>query len=218
MTGKTHKFIGIVVGGAAAYYGMTVLHDPVHLFYLAAVPVGAMLPDIDHDRSKLGRSRKNVVNAVSTLFGSLVVAAIAFYLADAYTKARLIPAISTVLVILIPFLLLISLTKISFIRNNLKFMAKHRGLMHTLIMPAILFIAAFIITEPTFKIVVTGLAVGYATHIFADLLTVKGCPILYPLSKKNVSIMKIKTGTFGEYIAGFAVSAAIGAFFLTGIL
>jgi len=74
MTGKTHKFIGIVVGGAAAYYGVTALHDPVHLFYLVAVPVGAMLPDIDHDNSKLGRSRKNIVSAASTLFGSLIVA------------------------------------------------------------------------------------------------------------------------------------------------
>ncbi|MCL2773968.1 MAG: metal-dependent hydrolase [Oscillospiraceae bacterium] len=217
MTGKTHKFIGIVVGGAAAYYGMTVLHDPIHLFYLAAVPVGAMIADIDHDRSKLGRSRKNILNAVSAIFSSLIAAAIIFYLIDAYTKSRLIPAILTVLLILIPFLLLTSLTKIDFVRNNLKFMVKHRGLMHTLIMPAILFVAAFYITEPTFKIVVTGLAIGYATHIFADLLTVKGCPILYPLSKKNISIMKIKTGTFSEYIAGFIVSVTIGAFFLVGI-
>ena len=217
MTGKTHKFIGIVAGGAAAYYGMTVLHDTAHLFYLAAVPVGAMLADIDHDSSKIGRTRKGVFAVISTVFAALMVGAISFFLFDAYKKNMLTQAILTVLVILIPFALLTSLTKINFVKDNLKFMVKHRGLMHTLIMPAVLSAAAFFIKQPEFKIIVAGLAIGYATHIFADLLTVKGCPILYPLSKKNISIMRIKTGTFGEYIAGFIVSIAVGALFLTGI-
>lgn len=218
MTGKTHKFIGIVAGGAAAYYGVAVLKDPIYLFYLAAVPVGAMIPDIDHDKSKIGRSRKNIIAAVSAVFGSLVIVAVSFFLVDAYTKNKLIPAVITVLTILIPFAILTSLSKIGFIKKNLKFMVKHRGLMHTLIMPAILLISAFFISEPTFKTVVTGLAIGYVTHIFADLLTVRGCPVFYPFSKKNFNIMKIKTGTLSEYVAGFILSATIAAVFLTGLI
>jgi len=218
MTGKTHKFIGIAAGGAAAYYGIAVLNNPEHLFYLAAVPVGAMIADIDHDSSKLGRSRKNLMTAVSTIFGSLMIVAITFFLADAYAKERLVPAVATVFMILIPFLLMTSLAKISFIKNNLKFMVKHRGIMHTLILPCIMFAAAFFIAEPTFKIVVTGLTVGYATHIFADLLTVRGCPVFYPFSKKNINIMKIKTGTLGEYAAGLIMSAALAALFACGII
>jgi len=218
MTGKTHKFIGIVAGGAAAYYGITALNSPVHLFYLAAVPVGAMIADIDHDSSKIGRSRKGIITAISAIFGSLVIVAVSFFLADAYAKERLMPAIAIVLMILIPFVFLTSLAKISFIKNNLKFMVKHRGLMHTLILPGIMLAATFFITEPTFKIVVTGLTVGYATHIFADLLTVRGCPIFYPLSKKNIKFMEIKTGTLSEYVAGLIISIAVGAFFLSGIL
>lgn len=218
MTGKTHKFIGIAAGGAAAYFGITALNNPEHLFYLAAVPVGAMIADIDHDRTKIGRTRKNIMAAVSTIFGSLMIVAISFFLADAYAKERLMPAVATVLMILIPFLLLTSFAKIGFIKNNLKFMVKHRGLMHTLIMPGIMFAATFFITEPTFKIVVTGLTIGYATHIFADMLTVRGCPVFYPLSKKNINIMKIKTGSLSEYIAGLIISAAIVAVFVSGII
>ena len=86
--------------------------------------------------------------------------------------------------------------------------------MHTLIIPAIMFAAAFFIEEPVFKIAVTGLTGGYMTHIFSDMLTVRGCPVLFPLSKKNISIMKIKSGSFAEYIAGIALSAAIVVFFL----
>ena len=218
MTGKTHKFIGIIAGGAAAYYGIAVLGSPEHLFYLVAMPVGAMIADIDHDSSKIGRSRKHIMTAVSTVFGALMIVAISFFLVDAYAKERLIPAIATVLMILVPFLLLTSIAKIEFIKKHLKFMVKHRGLMHTLIMPALMFLATFFITELTFKIVVTGLTIGYATHIFADMLTVRGCPIFYPFSKKNIKIMKIKTGTFNEYVAGVIISVALGALFLSGII
>ena len=218
MTGKTHKFIGIIAGGAAAYYGMSVLNDPAHMFYLIAVPVGAMIADIDHDNSKLGRSRKNIMAAVSTLFGSLAIVAISFFLVDAYANDRLNSAIPIVLMVSLPFLILISLSKIDFVKNNLKFMVKHRGLMHTLIIPGFLFAATYFIKEPTFKILVVGLTMGYSTHILADLLTSRGCPIFFPFTKKYFNFMSIKTGSSGEYIAGAVISAGIIALFWFGLI
>lgn len=218
MTGKTHKFIGLVVGGAVAYYGMTALDDPMHMFYIIAVPVGAMIADIDHDSSKLGRSRKNIITAISTLFASLAIVAISFFLVDAYTNKRLMPAIGTVLIIVLPFLILSALSKTKFIQDNLKFMVKHRGLMHTLIIPAFFYAATYLIKEPTFKILITGLTIGYFTHLLADLLTARGCPIFFPFSKKNIKFMKIKTGGAGEYIAAAVICVCLGALFGFGII
>jgi len=218
MTGKTHKFIGIVAGGAAAYHGITAFGEPAYMFFIIAVPVGAMIADIDHDNSKLGRSRKNIMAAISTLFASLAIVAISFFLVDAYTKDNLTPAILTVLMIAVPFLLLVSLSKTKFAKNNLKFIVKHRGLMHTLILPLALFAATYFIEEKTFKILITGLTIGYATHILADLLTVRGCPIFFPFTKKNFNFMSIKTGSAGEYIAAAIISAGIAALFLSGLI
>lgn len=218
MTGKTHKFIGMVAGAAAAYYGFRVLDNPADLFYLIACPIGAMIPDIDHDNSKLGRSRKNITTAIGSLFSSFVLVAVVFFLVDAYQKQNLLPAIATILLILIPFALLVSLSKIKVVKKNLKFIVKHRGLMHTLILPASMFGAGFLVTEPTFKILLTGLNIGYITHILADLLTVRGCPILYPLTKKNIRFMHIKTSTPGEYSAGVALAAVIATLLLTGVI
>jgi len=222
MTGKTHKFIGIVAGGAIVYHGMTSVDpaDPMYMFYLIAVPVGAMIADIDHDSSKLGRSRKNIMTAISTVFASLAIVAISFFLVDAYTDTAksFMFAICTVLLVVLPFLILTALSKIKFVKENLKFMVKHRGLMHTLIMPACLYAATYFIKEPTFKILINGLTIGYILHLLADLLTVRGCPIFFPFSKKNIKFMKIKTGSTGEYIAAALICIGAAAIFLSGVI
>ena len=220
MNGKTHKFIGIVAGGAAAYHGIAAQSDPMHMFYIIAVPIGAMLADIDHDNSKLGRSRKSIMTAISSIGGSLAIVAISLFLIDAYTDINksFVQAILTVCMVALPFLLLSALSKIKVVKKNLKFMVKHRGLMHTLIVPGFLFAATYFIAEPTFKILVNGLTVGYITHLLADMLTVMGCPVLFPFSKKNIKFMNIKTGTNAEYIAAAILSVAFAALFLSGLV
>jgi membrane-bound metal-dependent hydrolase YbcI (DUF457 family) len=220
MNGKTHKFIGVIAGGAAAYYGIVNQSDPMHMFYIIAVPLGAMLADIDHDNSKLGRSRKNIMTAVSSFFRSLSIFTISFFLIDAYTDSEksFNQAIFTVCMVVLPFLFLTFLSKIKFIKENLKFMVKHRGLMHTLILPGFLFAATYFIKEPMFKILINGLVIGYISHLLADLVTVRGCPIFFPISKKNIKFMNIKTGSQGEYIAAAAISIGLAALFLSGLV
>ena len=219
MTGKTHKFIGIAAGAAIVYAGMTADQvNPASLLYLIAVPMGAMLPDIDHPRAKLGKGWKTAVTAVRSLFGSFALAAVAFYLADAYRNDNLLSAVAVVLITVIPFMLLAGLSRIPKVRRQLNFIAKHRGLMHTLILPAGMFGAGFLVREPTFAALLTGVNIGYVTHIAADMMTVHGCPIFYPFSKKNQRFMRITTGTAGEYIAGLALAAVFAAVFLTGLI
>jgi len=219
MTGKSHKFIGFAAGGAAAYYGIT--HNPgeaLYLFYIIAAPAGAMIADIDHDGSKLGRSRKTIITAVTALIAAFAIVAVAFFLVDGYSNDKFIPAVCTVLLVALPFFVLSALSKTSFIKNNMKFMVKHRGLMHTLILPAFLFASTYYITEPTFKIFVTGITIGYLTHLIADMLTARGCPVLFPFTKKNIRFLKITTGTFPEYIAALILSAGAAALLLSGLI
>jgi len=219
MTGKSHKFIGLAAGGAAAYYGVT--HNPgeaLYLLYIIAAPAGAMIADVDHDGSKLGRSRKTLVAAVTALFASLAIVSAAFFLVDGYTSGKFISAVCTLLLVALPFLVLSALSKIAFIKDNLKFMVKHRGLMHTLILPAFLFASTYFIGEPTFKIFITGITVGYLTHLLSDMLTVRGCPVLFPFTKKYIRFMKIKTGTFPEYIAAAVLAAGAAALMLSGLI
>ena len=221
MTGKSHKFIGLVAGGAAAYYGVT--HNPgeaVYLLYILAAPAGAMIADIDHDGSKLGRSRKTFMAVASSLLAAFAIVAITFFLADGYNKGqdKFFQSVLTVILVAAPFLILTALSKTEFIKNNLKFMVKHRGLMHTLIMPGVLFAATYFIKEPTFRIFITGLTIGYITHLLADMLTVRGCPVLFPVTKKNIKFMKIKTGSVPEYIAAAVLSAGAAALMLSGLI
>lgn len=218
MTGKTHKIIGIIAGGAAMYYGVKTTGDALYMLYLISAPAGAMIADIDHDSSKLGRSRKNIMTALSALLGSLAVVAISFFLVDGYAKGNFLPSVLTVLLVALPFLILTFFSKINFIKNNLQFAVKHRGIMHTLILPAFLLASTYFIEEPIFKIFITGLTIGYITHLAADMLTVRGCPVLFPFTKKNIRFMKIKTGTFGEYIAAAILGAGTAALLLSGLI
>lgn len=48
---------------------------------------------------------------------------------------------------------------------------------------------------------VLGLFGGMASHLFMDMLTISGIPLLYPFSDKKFSIAPFKTGGIGEYIA-----------------
>lgn len=78
---------------------------------------------------------------------------------------------------------------------------KHRGITHTLLVPAVLYA---IIYQFDFNIMVMsqvfGFLFGWVMHIFADLLNKKGVPVLWPLMTSHFHIMTIKTGTIEEKI------------------
>ena len=75
-----------------------------------------------------------------------------------------------------------------------KLIGKHRGYGHSLIwlIPFSL-ICIFNVS------IAAALVIGFISHIFLDILTVNGCPILYPISKTNFVCFgkkrRIKTGT-----------------------
>jgi inner membrane protein len=75
-----------------------------------------------------------------------------------------------------------------------KLIGKHRGYGHSLI-----WLIPFFLISIFNVSIAAALVMGFISHIFLDILTVNGCPILYPVSKTNFVCFgkkrRIKTGT-----------------------
>lgn len=80
----------------------------------------------------------------------------------------------------------------------------HRGITHSPIaMGAFVFFLyllskLFIVTSPFIKLWFIGFFLGILSHIFLDMLTKGGVPLLLPFTKKRISLTKMKTGSMGE--------------------
>lgn len=87
-----------------------------------------------------------------------------------------------------------------------KFISKHlthRGITHTLLVPAILLaLMLFVAAEgvPVLPELILGFNVGWLVHILADLCNRKGVPLFWPLSSKRVHIAAFLTSSWHEYV------------------
>lgn len=90
------------------------------------------------------------------------------------------------------------------------FKFRHRGKMHSLIPYIIVYFIIYnkILTSvqkhelvTLYIIAISGFLVGVISHLVLDIITVRGVPILYPFSKKNYSILKLKTEKHDKYIS-----------------
>ncbi|MCL2404444.1 MAG: metal-dependent hydrolase [Defluviitaleaceae bacterium] len=197
MTGKSHKAIGTAAGAAIAIYGIR-QGDYVFALALVTAPLAAMLPDIDHGSARIGRLRKLIANIIVTAIAVAVVVA-------AWIHGRFIlENYRTVLLvgvgIVIPTLILFKLSQTKWVRETWGFVTKHRGIMHTLIIPICTVIATIFIRDRYFLILTYGFLAGYVSHILADCMTTKGCPILFPVLRRNIRFIKLKTGSDAERI------------------
>ena len=75
-------------------------------------------------------------------------------------------------------------------------MLKHRGVLHApatyLVLAAVLF--ACIGAHSLTRAAICGLLAGTASHLLLDALTPSGIPLLWPLTKKRISLLPIQTG------------------------
>lgn len=103
----------------------------------------------------------------------------------------------------------------------------HRGVTHTLLFPALLFVAAYFTNTwsvlPTFLF---GMIVGWIAHIIADLFNSKGVPLFWPLFREKVHIASFKTDNETHQVIFIALWEAViiclllihfGVFSLTAI-
>ena len=197
MTGTQHKIVGTgfgIAGAWAIYHGQG---DPYGVLVLPLSIAGSMLPDIDHDMTKIGRKRKAVTSMTTKTFnlalvvgiiGAAILAIITMFGIRNFGYSPIELGLVAVGLILVCIL-----KKVLSNSKTFKWATKHRGIMHTLVVPAILFLAMRISDFPLWRYSMLGLFIGYCSHLFADMLTVEGCPILFPLTKNNKRFLTLKT-------------------------
>jgi len=206
MTGKSHKAIGIAAGAAIAIYGIG--HGELaYSIALVSAPLAAMLPDIDHNQAKMGKIRKQMANIAVTVLAVIVVIAAWTYGLVVIQNYRTVLLLG--LVVVIPTFILFKLSQTRWVRDTWGFVVKHRGIMHTLIIPILTIVATIFITDRYFLILTYGFLAGYVSHILADCLTTRGCPILFPFSRTNIRFNNIRTGSHAEKVHTIVLVVAI---------
>lgn len=87
------------------------------------------------------------------------------------------------------------------ISRIISIIAGHRKLFHApLFYTAIYLITIMQIKSTLLLILVKGIFLGIMSHLILDIITLGGLPILYPFSKKKLSLGNIKTDGFLEHI------------------
>lgn len=85
-----------------------------------------------------------------------------------------------------------------------KFLSKHlthRGITHTLLIPAVLLMGMYYLPKlPLVESVLFGFVLGWLAHILADLFNAPGVPLLWPFISSRISFGKVKTGSWQEYL------------------
>lgn len=218
MTGKQHQIVGIGFGVASA---IIMTGAGIDYGFTSAITsaIGCWLPDMDHNSSKLGRKRKALTTATKKTINVVSIAIIILAivgLAARYFTDYIVPFSNSQLIIAIA--LVLALRKLFFILGNnkgIQWMAKHRGLMHTLIVPAIMYVFTGSLDGLLYSLMM-GLTVGYCSHLFADTFTVAGCPLLFPLTTMCIHFTnwestkdKKKIDKCSKVLAVLAVVAAI---------
>ena len=201
MSGAQHKVVGTVLGMKLAYHSASIGRPDLVIPFALAVPFGAMLPDIDHPNSKLGRSYSNfedmiVKTCLLSVIGYFVLSIITQFI----KTGDIFGAVMSVVPTALPFVLCAGLAMNPALKSKFKFFRKHRGIMHTLI-PVIGFIIGYkALTVELLANFSLALGVGYLCHIICDQETKMGNPLLFPFSTTNVPGLPIKSGSFGSWI------------------
>jgi inner membrane protein len=84
----------------------------------------------------------------------------------------------------------------------------HRTLTHAIWIPLI--IGAVMVIYPHWALMVA--LGGYISHIVADMVTKRGVPLFYPLSRRAFGLALFRTGGIGEWAVSVMVSIGILAF------
>ena len=188
MTGKTHAAIGFAAGLAITVYGIR-QGDFSFALALVSAPTAALLPDVDHNSTKANRILKLVLNVVATAVALIAIIGMWYvyrYIDRSYIVAGLL---GLAFICLVAALYLISQTRT--IRKIQKFIQKHRGFTHTLLIPIFVLISTVFIRDRYVVLLLYGFVAGYASHVFSDCFTKQGCPILFPITSKKIKAKDI---------------------------
>lgn len=93
----------------------------------------------------------------------------------------------------------------------------HRGITHSPIMMTFFTLLLFLTSElfiasTLVDLWLLGFYMGILSHIFLDMLTKGGVPLLYPFSKKKIALTKMKTGSIWETMVFVVLILTLGYF------
>lgn len=200
MNGHSHKAIGIAVGIGFAIANSRSGQGAYALIPLITAPIGAMTPDIDHAGSTYGRTRKAITDSVTHLTAFAVFGFAAFTTVYAFFYVSKFIAVICAIVYGALSAGLMSIKNNKYLRKRFHFLAKHRGVMHTFLVPALTMSLALIFANQTFYMLMYGFVLGYISHLGADTCTSDGTPLFWPLTERPISLLPIVTGTIAETI------------------
>jgi len=196
MNGKQHQVVGIGFGIAGGIIGLTQSSD----FMALAIPVGSAIacwwPDIDHNNSKLGRKRKAVTSALDktldTTAKSIIAIAITGLVLDFLNVLKLGNLLNIILFAAIIAGVYLIVSELVGNSKHVKWAKKHRGIMHTLLMPIILYITANAVDQSLWRFLFIGFTVGYVSHLVSDSVTPDKVPALWPITTEPIGITLVK--------------------------
>lgn len=195
MTGNTHAAIGAATGMGMVYVtGADTWTDILISVGLACF--AALLPDLDAENSKL---QNVLIPKMSPKFRKAVFFAVAFLLILVHLMIPEMPFY----VILIALFLFVAVA------------LPHRSITHSALMIAYVGWTVNLISPEWMWVFVA----GYASHLIADMLTVSGIPLFWPIKQKfslsQIGI-RIKTGTIVDRGVGYLAIGllVLGIFYL----
>lgn len=194
MNGKQHFKVGIGAGIGTGIALMSMSPYGVEPTVGAALggviaAFASKLPDIDHNSTKIGRARHKVTSTsnVFITIAAVVLSVFSIFLAVTGRTNIAGHGIPTeILWKVAAGCVIVVLLKQALSQNKtVKWMTAHRGFMHTLILPICFGVGAWFLTEPLIRRALIGLTVGYVCHLDADMYTVDGCPLMFPITKHS---------------------------------
>lgn len=220
--GHTHALSGLVTGTAVGLYATHVRLEhtglghlsPGHLAVFVGLTAGAaVLPDIDHPSSSMARSFGFLSRGVAWLVGKIsgghrhlthAILGIAGFTVLAWLAVKFRHDIGGKIALGL-FLALI-------IAGALYALSVHG---HGADVLAIAGAIAIVITGYGLSLVAIAVCVGCVTHVLGDMLTLQGCPLLYPFSDWHFRLLPkplaFTTGTWPElWVLDPALVAGLG--------
>ncbi|SDJ68411.1 metal-dependent hydrolase [Salimicrobium halophilum] len=190
MMAPGHQVVGFSFGVAAVTLLPALPFLPERplemIVFFMFVLFGALVPDIDTPRSRLGQKFWRILITLFTIALGVYLFAPALF--DTYREP-----LKTFVMLLLPILLMIR---------------GHRKMTHSLFFLLFLvgysYFVQWLIGLPWYYF--GGLVTGAASHLFADFITKRGIPLFYPFSKKHWSFfVTFKTGSMVEKIVTFVL-------------
>lgn len=210
MMGTSHKTIGTAVGIAMVLYAINT-KEPMLAIGMVTAPIGAMLPDIDHHNSKIGKTKNEVMVTMTRVCVVVTALLLALFCSGLCSSIRLFSFIDGRAVVCVASgTVMLIVIQSKWFRDKYPFLCKHRCIFHTLVLPALL--SVYVIFQRVDGFIagaVFGIVLGYVSHLVADCLTVEGCPIAFPITTRDVGVPLLSTDTKAEKLYCAIVSGLI---------